>query len=79
MRAIVEACKACDVPFRTLRGPGGNIIDCKVDIKTLRDVEYKDLLRGRREPVRLDSEKIAGYLNEKVVMGHRGRPGQHRQ
>ena len=65
MRAIVEACKACEVPFRTLPGLG-NIIDCKVDIKTLRDVEYKDLLR--REPVRLDSEKIAGYLNEKVVM-----------
>ena len=65
MRAIVEGCKACDVSFRTLPGLG-NIIDCKVDIKTLRDVEYKDLLR--REPVRLDSEKISGYLNEKVVM-----------
>ncbi len=65
MRAIVDVCKACEVPFRTLPGLG-NIIDCKVDIKTLRDVEYKDLLR--REPVRLDSYKIAGYLNEKVVM-----------
>ncbi|MFK5954485.1 MAG: polysaccharide biosynthesis protein [Desulfobacterium sp.] len=65
MRAIVEGCKTCDVSFRTLPGLG-NIIDCKVDIKTLRDVEYKDLLR--REPVELDSEMISGYLNEKVVM-----------
>ena len=65
MRAIVEVCKACDVPFRTLPGLG-NIIDCKVDIKALRDVAYRDLLR--RKPIVLDSEKIAGYLKEKVVM-----------
>jgi len=65
MRTIVEACKACDVPFRTLPGLG-NIIDCKVDINTLREVKYKDLLR--REPVVLDREGIAGYLREKIVL-----------
>jgi len=65
MRTIVEACKACDVPFRTLPGLG-NIIDCKVDINTLREVRYKDLLR--REPVVLDREGIAGYLREKIVL-----------
>ncbi|CCK78971.1 polysaccharide biosynthesis protein CapD [Desulfobacula toluolica] len=65
MRAIVEACKACDIPFRTLPGLG-NIIDCKVDIKTLRDVAYKDLLR--RKPVELDTDKISGYLHDKIVL-----------
>ncbi len=65
MRTIVDACKTCDVPFRTLPGLG-NIIDCKVDINTLREVRYKDLLR--REPVNLDREGITGYLNEKIVL-----------
>ena len=65
MRTIVDACKACEVPFRTLPGLG-NIIDCKVDIKTLRNVEYRDLLR--REPVALDHDGISSYLTEKIVM-----------
>jgi FlaA1/EpsC-like NDP-sugar epimerase len=65
MRVIVEACKACDLPFKTLPGIG-EIIDGKVNVKTLRDVNYKDLLR--RKPVELDSDKISGYLNDKVVL-----------
>ncbi len=65
MRAIVDACKACDVPFRTLPGLG-NIIDCKVNINTLREVKYNDLLR--REPVALDTDRIDGYLRERVVL-----------
>ena len=65
MRRIVDACKACEVPFRTLPGLG-NIIDCKVDVKTLRNVEYRDLLR--RKPVELDREGISAYLTEKIVL-----------
>ncbi|MBC2704177.1 nucleoside-diphosphate sugar epimerase/dehydratase [Desulfobacula sp.] len=65
MRVVVEACKACDLQFKTLPGLS-NIIDGKVSVKTLRDVSYKDLLR--RKPVELDSDKIAGYLNDKIVL-----------
>ena len=65
MRAVVDACKACDLPCKTLPGMG-DLIDGKVNVKALRDVAYRDLLR--RKPIVLDSEKIAGYLNEKVVM-----------
>lgn len=65
MRAVVDECKACNLLFKTLPGMG-EIIDGKVTMKTLRDVHYKDLLR--RKQVKLDSEKIYGYLNEKTVM-----------
>ncbi len=65
MRVVMEACKACALPFKTLPGMG-ELIDGKVNVKTLRDVKYKDLLR--RKPVELDSDKIAGYLNDKIVL-----------
>jgi len=65
MRDIVDECKSCDLPFKTLPGMG-ELVDGKVNVKVLRDVSYKDLLR--RKPVELDSEKISGYLKEKVVM-----------
>ena len=65
MRGVVDECKACDLPFKTLPGMG-ELVDGKVNVKVLRDVSYKDLLR--RKPVVLDSEKISGYLNEKVVL-----------
>ena len=65
MRAVVDKCKECDLSFKTLPGMG-EIINGKVAVKTLRDVHYKDLLR--RKQIKLDSEKIYGYLNEKIVM-----------
>ncbi|MCA1787274.1 MAG: polysaccharide biosynthesis protein, partial [Desulfobacteraceae bacterium] len=65
MRAVVEACKACDLSFKTLPGMG-ELVDGKVDVKVMREVSYKDLLR--RKPVELEIDKISGYLNEKVVM-----------
>jgi FlaA1/EpsC-like NDP-sugar epimerase len=65
MRAVVEECKACGLKFKTLPGMG-ELIDGKVSVKHMRDVNYKDLLR--RKSVELDSDKIAGYLNDKVVM-----------
>lgn len=65
IRQVVDACKAADVPFKTLPGLG-ELIDGKVSIKALRDVNYKDLLR--REPVHLDIGEIAGYLKQKRVM-----------
>ncbi|SMC42396.1 NDP-sugar epimerase, includes UDP-GlcNAc-inverting 4,6-dehydratase FlaA1 and capsular polysaccharide biosynthesis protein EpsC [Desulfocicer vacuolatum DSM 3385] len=65
MRAVVDECKSCDLPFKTLPGMG-ELVNGKVNVKVLRDVSYRDLLR--RKPVELDRESISGYLNEKVVM-----------
>ncbi|MBF0204277.1 MAG: polysaccharide biosynthesis protein [Desulfamplus sp.] len=65
MRTILDACKSCNINFKTMPGYV-ELIDGKVSVKTLRDVRYKDLLR--RQPVELDSERISEYLREKNVM-----------
>jgi len=65
MRKIVKACHACEIRFKTMPGLA-ELIDGRVSIKALRDVNYEDLLR--RKPVKLHSEKISGYLSEKVVL-----------
>lgn len=65
MRRIIECCKATGIPFKTLPGLGA-ILDGKVSVKTLRDVDYQDLLR--REPVRLDTAGIRGYVAGKTVL-----------
>lgn len=44
----------------------GEVIDGKVSINSIRQVEYRDLLG--REPVRMDKEKIGGYLGGKTVV-----------
>jgi len=64
MRRIVDACKETTLPYKTLPGLG-EIIDGKISIKALRDVNYNDLLG--REEVRLDSEAIRGYIRGKCV------------
>ncbi len=65
MRRIVECCKEARVAFKTLPG-FAELIDGKISIKELRDVNYRDLLR--REPVRLDISGIHQYLMNKTVM-----------
>ncbi len=65
MRAIVEVCERTGLPFKTLPGLG-EIINDKVSVKDLRDVDYADLLG--REPVVLDTERIRSYLRNKTVM-----------
>jgi len=65
IRKVVEACDVCSVPCKTLPGIG-ELIDGKVSIKALRDVDYHDLL-GRAK-VELDMEAIGGYLTNKVVL-----------
>jgi FlaA1/EpsC-like NDP-sugar epimerase len=65
IRRIVTACKACQIAYKTLPGIG-EIIDGRVSIKALRDVNYEDLLG--RSPVQLDMEEIRGYLDGKVVL-----------
>ena len=65
IRRIVEICKGCNVAYKTLPGLG-EIMDGKVTIKALRDVNYQDLLG--RQPVQLDSAGIRDYLADRVVM-----------
>lgn len=65
IRRIIEICKSCNARYRTLPEIGA-IIDGKVSIKSLRDVEYEDLLR--RPSVRLDIMEISRYLQGKRVL-----------
>jgi FlaA1/EpsC-like NDP-sugar epimerase len=65
MRKIVAACKQTGVPYKTLPGIG-DIIQGKVALNSLRDVQYEDLLK--RDPITLDDDLICGYLTGKRVM-----------
>ncbi len=65
MRRILEICKSCAVRYRTLPDLSA-IIDGKVNIKSLRDVKYEDLLR--RPPVNLDTTEISRYLQGRRVL-----------
>ena len=65
IRRIVAVCKACRIAYKTLPGIG-EIIDGRVSIKALRDVNYEDLLG--RTPVQLDMGEIRGYLDGKTVL-----------
>ncbi len=64
-RRIVEVCKSCGLRFKTLPGMG-EIIEERVSIKAIRDVNYEDLLG--RPPVVLEEQGIQGYLRQKVVL-----------
>ncbi|GAB6057819.1 polysaccharide biosynthesis protein [Desulfonatronum parangueonense] len=65
MRSIVELCKEVDVPFKTLPVIG-EIIDGKVSVRSLREVNFQDLLG--RPAVHLDDEGIRGILAGKRVL-----------
>ena len=65
LRKILDACKSCGVKYKTLPGIG-EIMDGRVSIKKLRDVDYADLLR--REPVKLEMAGIKDYLLDKTVL-----------
>lgn len=65
IRQIVEHCLAAEVKFKTLPGVG-DLIDGRVSVQHIRDVSLEDLLG--RDPVRLDLERIRGYLAGKRVL-----------
>jgi len=65
MRRVVEACKLCQIAYKTLPGIG-EIINGRVSIKAFRDVNYEDLLG--RSPIQLDTEEIMGCLKGKSVL-----------
>jgi FlaA1/EpsC-like NDP-sugar epimerase len=65
MRQIVTLCKNCGVNFKTVPGMG-ELINGRVTVSSLRNVEYRDLLG--REQVMLDREKIGSYLGKRTVL-----------
>jgi FlaA1/EpsC-like NDP-sugar epimerase len=65
LRRIIGVCKSCGLPYKTLPGIG-EIVDGRVSVKKLRDVNYADLLR--RKPVKLDMAGIQDYLVGKTVL-----------
>lgn len=65
MRRIVELCENSGVKYKTL--PGVNeLIHKDIGLNSLREVSYDDLLG--REPVKLELDRIKGYLSGKVVL-----------
>ncbi len=65
MRHIIGLCKKAGVTFKTVPNLG-ELIDGKIDVSSIRNVEYRDLLG--REPVKLDKEKIGLYIKDKCVL-----------
>lgn len=64
MRQVVSACKAAEIPFKTLPSLS-SLVDGRVHVSDVRDVNYEDLLG--RPPVRLDCSGIGHYLTGKTV------------
>ncbi|WP_195250735.1 polysaccharide biosynthesis protein [Romboutsia sp. 1001713B170207_170306_H8] len=62
---IIEYCKDTKCKIKTIPGIY-EIIDGKVDIKKIRDVDIEDLLG--RDPVKINLEEISGYLEGNTVM-----------
>ncbi|HWR38213.1 MAG TPA: nucleoside-diphosphate sugar epimerase/dehydratase [Patescibacteria group bacterium] len=65
IREIVRECKQTKCVVKTVPGIF-ELIDGKVSMQQLRNVDVEDLLR--REPVKLDLRKITGYLAGKRVL-----------
>jgi len=65
MRRIVEACEKSNTRYRTLPGYG-ELINGKVSVKALRDVNFQDLLG--RPPVELKMDKIHSYIQNRCVL-----------
>ena len=65
MRAIVDSASRTTARLKTVPGIY-ELIDGRVSIKEIRDVEIEDLLG--REPVNLDLDAIAGYLKNRRVL-----------
>lgn len=64
-RRIVEMCRQAEVETRILPGLF-ELIDGKVSINQLREVSLEDLLG--RDPVKLDTDSIAGYIAGRSVL-----------
>jgi FlaA1/EpsC-like NDP-sugar epimerase len=65
MRTIVEKCNEAGVRFRTLPAIG-DIVDGKVSVSQIKDVEIADLLG--REHVVINETGVRSYLTQKTVL-----------
>ncbi|MGA7143379.1 MAG: nucleoside-diphosphate sugar epimerase/dehydratase [Desulfobacterales bacterium] len=65
MRNILAHCKECGIQFKTIPGMG-ELINGKVTVNTIREVDYRDLLG--REMIKLDEDKIGSYIKKARVM-----------
>ena len=65
MRKILAHCKKCEIKFKTIPGMG-ELINGRVTVNTIREVDYRDLLG--REMIKLDEDKIGSYLNGARVL-----------
>ena len=65
MRRLIKACESTRKPYKILPSMG-EIMDGRVGLKTLRDVDYLDLLG--RTPIELDDTAIGAYLTGKTVL-----------
>ena len=65
IRAIIDHCRLTKVRFKVLPGVG-DLIDGRVSIQQVRDVDLNDLLG--REPIALDEARISHYLRGKCVL-----------
>ncbi|MEW6300549.1 MAG: nucleoside-diphosphate sugar epimerase/dehydratase [Thermodesulfobacteriota bacterium] len=75
VKEIVAACEGLGTRVKTLPGVY-ELIDGKVDVSRIRDVQIEDLLR--REEIKVDLERIGGYLTGRrvLVTGAGGSIGQ---
>ena len=62
---IINICKETKCKLKTIPGIF-EIIDGKVDIKKIRDVEIEDLLG--REPINVNIGEMSDYIQEKIVL-----------
>jgi len=65
IREVVDICRHLKVNIQTLPGMY-EIVDGKVSLKQLRDIQIEDLLG--REPVRMDMREIGAYLAGRKVL-----------
>jgi FlaA1/EpsC-like NDP-sugar epimerase len=65
MRAIVVSCEKSGMPFKIVPSMG-ELINGKVTINAIREVDYRDLLN--REVIRLEQDRIGSYLENARVL-----------
>lgn len=64
-KELVDVCKNTKCKLKTLPGMY-ELIDGRVDIKKIRDIQIEDLLG--RDSVKVDLEEVSGYLENEVVL-----------
>ncbi len=64
IKRIIDICRTSGVRHQTIPGIAEMIND-RVNLKTIRDISYNDILR--RDPVNLDTDKIRSLISHKKI------------